>query len=416
MLPPIKIERKPNLESLRQSETYDAFVHHFSSLGVYALNEETLVIELEDPCPYFLELLSHVIFSPINHQVDKNYPNWFTSEGSSYVCNGPFLLLKSDLRWGRYELIKNPFYWDKQAVQLDKILLVKADVKTAFELFKKDEIDWLGRPASPWDISFAPYNELLQTSSTYTVYWYVFNVQCYPFHNKNLRKAIASTIDRKKLLELHPLIGTPSMTPLPKSHSQFDHLPLTGSLPEQAVMYFEKALKELKLSREHFPVITIACPEGGTRYQIAILIKQQIEQILNISCRVESYPWKEFFTKMTQGEHQLGMMGWTALINDPLYTLNAFKHASEGVNFAKWEDSQYKSLLTQASLETDFNKRQQHLAQCEALLIEEAPIIPIYYELQQYVKKNHIQMPSNREVKDFDFKWISIVKDDQKSH
>jgi len=76
----------------------------------------------------------------------------------------------------------------------------------------------------------------------------------------------------------------------------------------------------------------------------------------------------------------------------------------------------YSLSRTLTFLWTSFWGAGQHLAQCEALLIEEAPIIPIYYELQQYVKKNHIQMPSNREVKDFDFKWISIVKDDKKSH
>lgn len=387
-----------------------------SSLGVHSLDDRTLSIELEEPCPYFLELLSHVIYSPVNHRIDQIYPNWFTSEGPSYICNGPFYLFKSDLRWGRYELAKNPKYWDSQAVELDKIFLIKADAKTAFEMFKNDEIDWLGRPASPWDISFSPYNNIVQNSSTYTVYWYVFNVQSYPFHNKNLRKAIAHVIDRKQLLALHPLIGTPSMTPLPLSHTQHGHLPITESSPEQALDHFEKALEELRLTRDQFPVITLSCPEGEIRYQMALLIKHQIEQILKIRCQIQTHPWKELFTKMTQGDYQLGSMGWTALINDPFYTLNAFKHTHEGVNFAKWEHPSYQSLLTCAAQEIDPIKRQHYIAQSEALLIEETPLIPIYYELQQYVKKSHIQLPCNKEVKDLDFKWISTGPTLRKNH
>jgi oligopeptide transport system substrate-binding protein len=377
------------------------------SLGVHSLDDKTLLIELEEPCPYFLELLSHVVFSPVNHRIDSIYPNWFTSEGTSYICNGPFYLFKSNPQWERFELTKNPRYWDSGAVQLDKILLIKADAKTAFEMFKKDEIDWLGRPAGPWDLSFSPYNEIVQSSSTYTVYWYVFNVQSYPFHNKNLRKAIAHVIDRKQLLALHPLIGTPSMTPLPLSHTQHGHLPITESSPEKALDYFEKALEELRLTRHQFPTIVLSCPDQEIRYQTALLIKQQIEQTLKIRCQIQSYSWKELFTKMTQGDYQFGSMGWTALINDPLYTLNAFKNANEGINFAKWEHSQYQYLLNLAAQEIDPIKRQSYIAQSEALLIEESPLIPIYYELQQYVKKSHIQLPRNREVKDLDFKWIS---------
>ncbi|MGH2613377.1 MAG: peptide ABC transporter substrate-binding protein [Rhabdochlamydiaceae bacterium] len=379
-------------------------------LGVHVFDDKTLSIELEEPCPYFLELLSHVLYSPVNRRVDQKYPNWFTFDGSSYICNGPFYLLKLDLQWGRYELAKNPLYWDAKEVQLDKILLLKADAKMAFEMFKNDEIDWLGRPASPWDVSFSPYNQIVQSSSTYTVYWYVFNVQSYPFHNKNLRRAIAHVIDRKQLLALHPHIGSPAMTPLPLSHTQHGHLQVTGSSTEQALDYFEKALKELGLNREQFPGITLACPNGEIRYQMALLVKQQIEQTLNIRCQIQIYPWEELFTKMTQGDYQFGSMGWTALINDPFYTLNAFKHAHEGINFAKWENAQYKTLLDSIAKETNPIKRQKYIAQSEALLIEEAPLIPIYYELQQYVKKSHIQLPHNQEVKDIDFKWISTAK------
>lgn len=374
-------------------------------LGVRSIDDQSLLIELEAPCPYFMELLSHVLYSPVNHRIDKKYPNWFTFEGDLYVCNGPFYLLKSNLQWGRYELAKNLRYWDAQEVHLDKILLVKADAKTAVEMFKNDEIDWLGRPASPWDISFSPYNEWIQSSSNYTVYWYVFNVQSYPFQNKNLRQAIAYTIDRKQLLALHPDIGSPAMTPLPLSHTQHGHIKVTGSSPEQALNSFEKALKELGLNREDFPVITLSCPDGETRYQMALFIKQQIEQTLKIKCQIKTYSWEELFTKMTQGDYQFGSMGWTALINDPFYTLNAFKNADEGVNFSKWEHSEYQSLLDSAAKEIDPIKRQKYIAQSEAILMEEVPFIPIYYEYQQYVKKNHIQFPNVREV--IDFKWIS---------
>lgn len=386
-----------------QAVKKDILEVHF--LGVYSLDDKTLLIELEEPCPYFLELLSHVLYSPVNYRIEQKYPNWFTFEGNSYVCNGPFFLLKSNL-CGRYELAKNLRYWDAKEVQLDNILLLKANAQTAFEMFQNNEIDWLGRPVSSWDISFSSYNKIARRSNSYTVYWYVFNVQSYPFHNKNLRKAIAHVIDRKKLLALHP-IGLPAMTPLPLPHTQNGHIQVSSSSPQQALDYFKKALKELGLQQEQFPEIILLSAAGEIRHQMALLIKQQIETILKIKCQIQTSPWEEIFTKMTQGDYQFGSMGWTALIDDPLYTLNAFKYAHEGINFTKWEHAQYKTLLDLAAKETNPTKRQKYIAESEALLIEEAPLIPIYYEIQQYVKKKHIQF-SNQKIKDLDFKWISI--------
>ncbi len=379
-------------------------------LGISCLNEATLRVELEEPCSYFLELLSHAIFSPVNHRVDQKHPNWFTREGEAYICNGPFYLLKSHPHWGRYELAKNPRYWDAGEVELDKIILLKADIPTALEMYKRDEIDWIGRPASPWDGSYSSScNETVHISSTYTVYWYVFNVQRYPFHNKNLRKAIHHLIDRKELLDTYGGIGTPAVTPLPISHTQHSHLPIPKSSPELALAYFEKALEELHLQREQFPPIGLMCPTGGTRYQMAQAIKKKIEETLQIPCYIETYPWGVLFEKMTQGEHHIGAMGWTALVDDPLYTLNAFKHVHERINFSKWEHPRYKELLDSANRELDPQKRRHIIGESEALLIEEVPLMPFYYEMQQYAKKSHVKLPANWEVKDIDFKWISMV-------
>lgn len=378
-----------------------------SSLGVHSLDNRTLSIELEDPCPPFLELLSHVIYSPVNHYIDERYPNWFTLAGSSYVCNGPFYLLKSDIEWGRYELAKNPHYWDASKVQLDRILLLKADAKTAFEMFTNDEIDWLGRPVSPWDISFSSFNEIAQSSNSYTVYWYVFNVQRYPFHNKNLRKAVAHAIDRKELLALYPDIGTPAITPLPLPHTQHRHLQIPDSSPERATDYLEKGLKELGITQKQLPSVILSCPNGEIRYQMTLLVKRQIEQTLGLTCHIQVLPWEHLFTKMLQGDYQFGSIGWTALVNDPFYTLNVFKNANEGVNFAKWEHPQYQALLDAAAREMDPTKRQTYIAQSEALLMEEIPLIPIYYETPRFLKKSNIFLLNNQEIKDMDFKWIS---------
>ncbi len=122
-------------------------------IGIKVLDENTLKVELEHPCPYFLELTAHSLYSPVHSRIDALCPHWASQDGELYICNGPFQLKKNHAE-ECYELIKNRFYWDLPQIKLDRILIVQANVPTAFQLFKNGQIDWLGRPLQSWNPLF----------------------------------------------------------------------------------------------------------------------------------------------------------------------------------------------------------------------------------------------------------------------
>ena len=76
-------------------------------IGIYPLDDKTLVIELEHPCTYFLEILCNPLFSPVNHRIDRLYPNWPLQTGKDYVCNGPFYLENLNTSRDAYVLKKS---------------------------------------------------------------------------------------------------------------------------------------------------------------------------------------------------------------------------------------------------------------------------------------------------------------------
>src|ERR1700733_2049781 len=81
------------------------------ALGVRVLDEETLVVKLKYPTPYFLELVAFPTFYPVNKKIDQQNPEWAAESGSQYVSNGPFQLKK----WEHENEIvatKNFLYWD----------------------------------------------------------------------------------------------------------------------------------------------------------------------------------------------------------------------------------------------------------------------------------------------------------------
>ena len=371
-------------------------------IGVKALNDHTLKVELEFPSPYFLELTSLTLYSPVNRFIDQTHPNWIFEENGAYPCNGAFLLKKNHSKEG-YALIKNKLYWDSENIKLDEISIFKSHRQHCYELFQKDMNHWAGSPLGTWDPSFIPQetDECISISST-TVYWFVFNTQRFPFNHKKIRQALSMGIDRLKLQEM--IHVSPAFSPIPPLYSQIQQSPLTTPCRQAAQALFHEALDELNISLQNFPIVSLSyLMIGSTKDRVVRVIKEEWESIFGIRCDLEALAWKELFTKMTLGDFQVGGMGWESWIHDPIFTLNAFREANEPINFPKWENRQYQEILHLAEREQDLSRRRFYYLQAEALLLDEMPVIPIYsVEALALKKKNfHIQSPSLL----IDFKW-----------
>ncbi len=377
-----------------------------AELGVKALSKDTLEIELEYPTPYFLELLAQPQFAPINPAIDQSQPTWPHQEDNGYVCNGPFVLKKNNPSQ-YYELIKNPTYHQASKILLDRISIKHAQSADIKEMFLRDEIDWIGFPTQPVDLSSLPLDQgetvVLHNDS---VYWYIFNTRCFPFNHVKIRQALALTVNRARLLQAVPSGHWPAFTFLPFQHSQ-------GYLMEESqrkgVEIFEEALTELGLDRKNFPVIKLLFAEGKVRNNIAKIIKEGWERILGIRCQIDILEdWYEVFNRLTDGDFQIGGINWISLINDPSYTLQVFHSASQFINFPQWKNDQYEQFIDKANTEKRLSKRLLYLGLAEKLLLKEAPIIPLVRALPCSLKKNSVELTNHSSLKSWDFKWASI--------
>jgi oligopeptide transport system substrate-binding protein len=381
-----------------------------SAVGIKALDSTTLSVDFEFPTPYFLELTADTLYSPVNHVVDKMHPNWALQEAEFYVCNGPFQIKKVKELQG-YELIKNPYYWDARSVCLDQILISKNNAYTALKMYKNAEIDWLGRPMRPWDSLFTQQcEEKVDILNLARVYWYCFNTKRFPFHHPKLRRALAYAINRQEILAAAAYGGIPATTPLPINLFQHQNEELIYGDINKARLFFEEALEELKIKKEQFPIINLIHMHGELRDNTAKVIKRQLYEGLGVHCRIEAYEWRVLFEKITSGDYEMGSMSWKSWINDPIYTLNAFKFSSDKVNFPKWDHPEYQSLLDAADQEIDPKVRLTYLTAAEAILLEEMPVIPIFHEVHECVKKKHLQVAIDSKTGNVDFKKASIIK------
>jgi oligopeptide transport system substrate-binding protein len=90
-----------------------------SEVGITCLDDKTLFVELNEPIPYFLDLVALPMFSPINARLDQENPQWMC-EAKDYVGNGPFMVANWEHQRA-FQLKKNPLYWDSAAVHLEEI-------------------------------------------------------------------------------------------------------------------------------------------------------------------------------------------------------------------------------------------------------------------------------------------------------
>lgn len=108
-----------------------------ADVGIKAKDDKTLVVELENPTPFFTELTAFYTYMPVNKKVAEKNKNWYTNAGENYVSNGPFVL-SNWKHGGSITLEKNNEYWDKDTVKLKKInMSMIKDTNTELSMFKK---------------------------------------------------------------------------------------------------------------------------------------------------------------------------------------------------------------------------------------------------------------------------------------
>ena len=372
-----------------------------NAIGVKALDDLILKVELEFPSPYFLELTAHTIYSPVNRLIDQRHPNWVFEDKGAYICNGAFQLKKNSPNEG-YELTKNRLYWDSENIKLDEITILKSNRYHCYELFQKDMNHWIGSPLGTWDPTFVPQkNDESISFFGAIVYWFAFNTQCFPFNHKKIRQALAWGIDRSKLQNI---VNIPlAFSPIPPVHSQIHDSILSTYRLKEAKAVFKEALKELNMSLEDFPVIRLTYLIGPVRNQVAHFIKEEWENAFGIRCSLESLEWKLLFSKMTQGDFQVGGMTWESWINDPIYTLNAFRDAKEPINFPKWENKHYQEIMHLAETEIDLVNRRFYYLQAEKLLLDEMPVMPLFLVEAPALKKRNFRIRYLSPL--INFKW-----------
>lgn len=372
-----------------------------SDVGIQALDDKTLIVTLENPTPYFLELTAFPTFFPVPSKVDPVDPRWSLPTGKLFVCNGPFRL-KTWAPESSLILEKNPTYWDADQVHLSEIAFtVIKDNTTESLLFEKGDLDWLGQPIShnipPELLGKMRLEGKISSYPVAGTFWFKFNTECKPFNNSNIRKAFSLAIVRKDvishLLQGHQQVATGPLPPC-MALQQAPYFQDGDNIAAKAL--FEEGMRQEGWTRDTFPSISLNYPPSERNNKIVQLVQQQWQTAFGIPIILDAVEGHVYRRLLRQGLFQVGTGEWIADFNDPLAFLELFKYRNDpktgsGMNDTGWQNTAYIGLIDQATHEKDFEKRKALLHEAEKLLVEAMPIAPVYHYAFDYAKKQSIQ-------------------------
>lgn len=383
-----------------------------SLLGIETPNKETLVVHLKHKTPYFLELLEHPIFFPVNEKVDHLNPNWAENK-DTHVANGPFKIQE----WKHHNLIeatKNPTYWDAKAVKLGNLTMYMVAEETGFKMFEANEVEWDGSPFSviPTDaIDNLRETNQLESSPVLATSWIRINIDKPPFHLKKLRRALALAINRQDIVE-HITQGnqSPATGIVPKIMGLQENPYFKDGQTEEAAELFEDALLELGMAREQLPEIVLTYAAGDRTHPVCQALQQQWYAAFGIRVRLEPLERKVYFNCVSKQDYSLALGSWFADFNDPVNFLEVFKTKENGTNNTNWENVNYAKYLEASYNCKDPIERLSYLKKSEQLIIDEMPVIPIFYCTLLYVKDANLTNVILTKTGNIDFKWAELNK------
>lgn len=353
-------------------------------IGVAAPDDSTFVVRLAAPTSYFLFLTQYYTFEPVPRRVIEKYGARWTNPGN-IVSNGPFLLAK--WRQGdRFELVRNPRYWDAASVKLDRVVALSVDdVNTCTNLYKAGVADWNTSGNIP--SQFIPYMRAFAdfTSQPYQgVYFYSINVTRKPLDNVWVRRALAYALDRETIArDLLKGSRDPWGDFAPLGYPGYAKPPGQAFDPEKARACLARAGYP---GGRGFPKFAILFNTSEDHRRIAEAIQSMWKRVLGVNVTLSNEEWGSYLQDATSLHYDVARRAWIGDYLDPNSFLACFR-AGDGNNRTGWADRHYDGLLDQAATELDPPRRMRILAEAERYLLDQAPVIPIYmYRTSELVK------------------------------
>ena len=371
---------------IKGAENYNKGHGTADQVGVKAVDDQTLVVQLNVATPFWLYIAgTNSKYLPVNSLLVQGNPKWTENIGN-FDSNGPFLLTE----WKHNSKIcfqKNPSYWNNAVVKIEKIDTAIIDNKqTALAMFQSGKLDVseAGFPSSEAKKLIAS-GEYIRYPSLYT-YYLAFNSAVKPLNDERVREALTLAIDRQQICKTISQTGSMRPAYAMVSYGCLDTVTGKDFRTENGALFSEDVDKARKLLAEAgfpggkgFPKLKYLYHTTETNKQIAEILQEMWKDNLGIDIEMINQEFKVYVQTVQAMDYQIARCGWQGDYPDPLTFLNIFV-TGNGQNRPRYSNVAYDKLIKTAMSSTDAATRFAVMKQAEALLIKDMAVAPIYFD------------------------------------
>ena len=379
-------------------------------LGVKAVDDKTLVVELSTPVTFFESLMAFPSFLPVNEAFFKEAGDNFATSKDTILANGPYKVSAYEPAATTIELAKNDTYWDAGAVKLDglKFQVIKEAQQTmlAYQNGDLDVATLAGEQVEQFK-GDAEFNNIMEG-----FLWYISpNLKVPGLENENLRKALALSYNKEAIVNnilkdgsVVANFAVPNLLATGPDGKDFRVTANTYLLTDKvkALEYFNLAKKEL--GKEEFKLSMIV-EDTESAQNVAQFIQAEIQTTLpGVTINLEVMPKKNRVERLQNGDYELGLTRWGPDYADPMTYLDMWSTNSSN-NYGLWSNPQYDEIIQSSKngkLAVNPEARWEELKRAESIVMDEAVILPVYQ------KGNAVMIKSN--VKNVEFHSVGVTR------
>ncbi|SFI45783.1 oligopeptide transport system substrate-binding protein [Treponema bryantii] len=351
------------LDIVRGAEAFRTGQGNYDEVGIYATAENVLSIYLNNPANYLPKILCHTAFS-VTHSNPEVYSGAYELE------------IVADRK---YILRKNPYYWDKDNVTLERITFVQSDnVDDNTFYYNTGAVDWVTGQVNQSKLLDPSAIQISATFGTGYLYFKMSSrkpadskcsrVWDYPeFRNAVLEAFPWNSIHKKYLIPattlVYPLSGYP----------QIDGFDYTDEI--EASLKMKDARAKYGISQEEVIPLVMHVFENEFSEEDEKLLSEAFAP-LGVELVIKTVPSYLYYSTVAAADADILVTSWIGDFADPLAFLELFRGAST-MNESGWKNEKFDSLLDQAATAGEAD-RLNLLGQAENILLDEGMVLPLY--------------------------------------
>ncbi|MBZ5957040.1 peptide ABC transporter substrate-binding protein [Leuconostoc gelidum subsp. gasicomitatum] len=364
---------------------YDAVYNHHANLdqlGIQAVDQYTVKIQLSHPVPYFDFILANQLY-PINRAKVKEYGKKYGQTAATTVSNGAYTIKKWNQASTTWEFAKNKYYSDSKDVHYDTIKATQVtDTTLAAKQFQTKKVDEATVSGSVLSNLKKTNADDIKATAAGRVAFIVWNANDKVASNSNLKKAVSLAINRQTLADEALGDGSkPAKSIIPSGEIKIAGKDLNDglSLPYnkiQAQQYLKKA--QLELGQKKIDM-TLNTADTDAYKAVGVFLKQSIESALpDVTINLNRLPLNAEISAFNNHNFQAGTLSWSTDYDDPIDFLD-IAYSKGAINFTKWKNDAYDKVYEQINSQNTANDARYQLER-EAAKInnEENGVTPLY--------------------------------------